>query len=202
MKKSIVVIGFLMAGAGAQAEAANIVQNGGFENGTVGWVTHNVGPIGNSSNAHSGLSAVQTGCVGHACVSTYGSGSYITQTLNTTEPVAYTLSFWVGEEFGATSEFSVWWNGTLVADVLNPANYSELLHPGHMVQFTYTGLLASGAQTVLEINGRDDPGDIFFDDVSVTANVGEPGTAAVLFGGLLGLAAIKGRRQRGLVPTV
>jgi hypothetical protein len=55
----------------------------------------------------------------------------------------------------------VHWNGTLIADVLNPAN-NPSGGPGTWVQYTYTGLEAESTSTVFQINGRQDPAGIFF----------------------------------------
>jgi hypothetical protein len=68
------------------------------------------------------------------------------------------------------------------------------------VQFTATGLFATAGSTWFEVHGRQDPGAIFFDDVSVTevatADVPEPGTLAVLLTGL-GLFGATRRGKRG-----
>ena len=170
---------------------ANIVTNGDFESGNFGWTTSSVLMSGGTSWAHGGSGYAYTGCSGHACVSNLGSGAYFGQTLPTTLGATYELSFWLGENLGPTSEMSVFWNGLMVADVLNPANSSDLLgaYPKY-VKFTFSGLSATSEFTYFEIHGRQDPAYMFFDDVSVTqseTSVPEPESLALVGIALAGL---------------
>lgn len=174
---------------------ANIVVNPGFEAGSTGWIFDGFSVFNNPRFAHSGNNSAATGCVSHRCVSTQGSGAYISQTLGTASNVGYNLSFWVGENDEPTSEFSVFWNGQLIADVLNPAN-NTLPHPpqGGMIQFSYNNLLATGAFTVLEVHERQDQSIIFFDDFVVNAAgnaVPEPGTLGLVSLAIFGVAAAR-----------
>lgn len=126
--------------------------------------------------------AFGTGCVGHNCVATQGSGSFNSETIATDPSQTYTVDFFVSESGGPTSEFSLFWDGQLVADVVNPANYAN------NVEFTYTDLTASSDATVLEIHGRQDPGGINFNNFTVTASdVPEPASLGILGAGLIGL---------------
>jgi hypothetical protein len=200
MKKKILS---LMAGAMLLATSSafalpNLVANPGFENSYADWSFIGMG-LGGSYWAHSGNNSVATGCVGHGCVDSLGSGSFVGQTLNTTAGTSYDLSFWVGENTGATSEMSVFWNGAMIADILNPANNS--LNTSGMLQYTFSGLLATSSLTGLEVHGRQDPGGIGFDDFSVTASqapadVPEPASAAILLTGLGMMGFLARRKQR------
>jgi hypothetical protein len=187
---------FLLICANASA-SPNLVTNGGFEAGATGWTMQmGVGAYG-SGVAHSGDYAAATGCVGAGCTSTMGLGAFFGQSVATTAGALYDLSFWVGENTGPTSGLSVFWNGTKVADILNPA-HSRL--GSNMLQFTFTGLAATGDSTWFEVHGRQDPGSMFFDDVSVTeqaaAAVPEPGTLAIVLAGLALLGASVRRSSR------
>lgn len=134
--------------------------------------------------ARTGSNVALSSCVGPDCVLELGQGSYIRQTLATTAGQAYTLRFYVGEDAGPTSEVAVFWDGLLVANILNPANNSL---PGY-ASFVLGGLLASTSATSLELHGRQDPSVMLFDDVEVTvSNVPEPRSALALAIGLAGL---------------
>lgn len=186
--------------SGTAAASVNLVVNGSFEQGSTGWTTR-----GMSINQpgpgweHSGVYAASTSCTAHDCVSTAANGAYFGQTIATTPGTSYDLSFWVGENNGPTSEFSVFWNGVMIADVVNPANYT-LPNKG-MVQFSFTDLPATGARTTFEIHGRQQPGVIAFDDVSVMSAaasvipVPEPASMALLGLGAAALAATRRRRK-------
>ena len=170
-----------------------LVTNGDFSSGLTGWDNQGMS-FGNNWGADGSTAAV-TGCVGHNCVSTLHGGAYIGQTIATTAGATYNLSFLVGENYGPTSEFSVFWNGSMVADVLNPANFSLnfATNPG-MVGFSYN-LLADSATTTFEIHGRQDPAGISFDNVSVeqvSGAVPEPASMLLLGIGMLG--AFAGRK--------
>lgn len=179
--------------AASSAMAQNIVQNSGFENGLTDWTVDGFTPsYGLAPYTHTGTGAAVSGCGGHSCVSTQGRTAYIAQTLNTVAGSSYNLSLWVGENGGPNSEMAIYWNGTLVADVLNPANNTL---PGQWIQFNYKNLVASGNSTVLEIHGRQDPAGIYFDDISVTAAVPEPESFAMLIAGL-GLLGFSAKRRK------
>jgi hypothetical protein len=174
--------------------SANIVADPSFELNDGSWS----GPISlTDSVSHTGTHSAFTGCVLHDCVSTLNSGAYIQQTLSTTAGQSYTLDFFVAESGGPTSEFSVFWNGVQITDVLNPANGSLATdNPWH--EFTYTGLLATGGSTVLQVHGRQDPHDIYFDDFSVNpvvAGVPEPSTWAMMIIGFAGVGYAAYRRK-------
>jgi hypothetical protein len=189
----------------AASSMANLVTNGDFEAGAAGWS----GPMGvydtsiftlSTGFAHSGIWAAVTGCISVSCVNTLGAGDFFGQTIATVIGGSYDLSFWVGEDGGPDSEFTVFWNGLLVADVLNPANNTlpTPSRPGY-VQYTFTGLGATGAATAFEIHGRQAPAGIYFDDVAVelsAAHVPEPGSLALLGIALAGLAATARRAKR------
>src|SRR5262249_52148162 len=124
--------------------SANIVNNGGFETGTLAsWTVGSYQPEQTliTTNSHSGSKAVALGPAG-------ADGS-ISQVLATTPGQAYTLGFWLANMSTATNDFSVEWGGTTLMSVVNaPAQgYTEY-------QFTVT---ATGTSTSLEFNYRQDP---------------------------------------------
>jgi hypothetical protein len=174
----------------AVCSATNIVQNPGFESGTANWTFS--GWNTTSSPVHSGTQSADTGCVGSACV-VPGSGAFISQSLGTVTGQNYDLSFWVTESGGPTSEILVRWNGSTVADILNPNNNGA----NNWRQLSFTNLAATSTSTLLEVYGRQDPAGIYVDDFivdsSVASTVPEPGT--FLLAGLA-LAAVSTLRRR------
>lgn len=199
MKINIKMAAFAAALALVSATTAaspNLVTNGDFEQGSTGWTTRMAIGVFGSQYVHSGAYSAGTGCVGHGCVSAFGSGAYFGQTIGTHVGSSYDLSFWVGENSGQTSEMSVFWNGVLVADIVNPAN--NTIGRTGFVEYTFNNLLATASGTGLEIHGRQDPAAIFFDDVSVveTNAVPEPGSIALIGLGLAGFAAARRKSAR------
>lgn len=179
---------------------ANIVTNGNFENGTAGWNMQGFGIY--ETWGVGGSKAVVTGCISHNCVSTLGHGAFFKQMLNTTAGKSYNLSFFVGESGYPTSEMSIFWNGSLVADILNPANLTiDFLTNKSMIKFSFNNLLASGNTTALEIHGRQDPAGISFDEISVVAStndVPEPASIALMGIAIAGLGVARRKMKRSL----
>ncbi len=178
----------------ASHASAELVKNGDFSAGNASWTTHNMTVFQNMGFA--GSEAMQTACAGHGCVDKAGEGAYFSQILDTLVGATYHLSFLVGETEGPTGEFSLFWDGVQQAEVLNPASSTidNRQNPG-LVQYEFD-LVATSTATNLEFHGRQDPGRMAFDNISVTqaaSNVPEPAGMA-LFG--LGLAAL-GWRRRG-----
>lgn len=172
----------------SNAAAVNLVLNPGLELAAADWHTRGMVIEENAIWAHTGLWAARTNCVGAGCLSTFGFGSFLGQTLATTQGQYYDLSFWV-RSTSSVAEFSVFWDGVMIADHLNPS--------GPMLNYTYSGLAATGSATSFEIHGRGDGYVIAFDDISVQAGmVPEPLGYAMLFAGLGVLAIALRRRQR------
>ena len=185
-----IVVAALLCAAPCWAEAINIVHNPGLELGITDWRLHGAILIGSDPAwAHTGIGAARTSCAGAACIDTPGKGTFIGQMLPTSQGAYYDLSFWV-RSTGSAAEFSVFWDGVMIADQLNPS--------GPMLNYTYSRLAASGSATLLEIHGRADRDVISFDDVAVlqAGMVPEPLSYAMLFAGLGVLALVLRRGLR------
>jgi hypothetical protein len=130
-----------------------------------------------------------TGCIGSGCVSTLNAGAFYDVSLATTPGQAYDVSFAVVSNGPPISEFTVFFNGSLVDDVLNPA----------LTTFTISDLVATGTSTDLQIHGRQDPSFITFANLSVTtavAAVPEPSTWAMMILGFCGLGFMAYRKKQ------
>jgi hypothetical protein len=103
----------------------------------------------------------------------------------------------VAEIGGPTSEVTVWWGNTEVADFVNPANNTLLTRDWQ--ELTVTGLAATDPTTVLQIHARQDQGGIYFDDfsVDVATAVPEPATWATMLLGFLSVGFLVYRRKNG-----
>ncbi|MGP8199004.1 MAG: leucine-rich repeat domain-containing protein [Limisphaerales bacterium] len=95
-----------------------------------------------------------------AALGSFGSLSYLSQTLTTMERTPYLLSLWLDSPDGETpNEFLVSWNGNTLFDDTNiPA-----------VGWTNLQFLVSATRTstVLEFGFRDDPSYLWLDDISI-----------------------------------
>jgi hypothetical protein len=180
----------LMTLIAAVCSAGNIFVNPSFESGLDSWSSNGFGAY--NDMAHSGDYSAATGCVGSGCMD-QTNGAYIRQTLPTVAGQYYTLSFWVTESYGPTSEMAIYWNGSLVQDILNPNNNGG---NAGWIQYTFSDLYAASNSTVLQVNGRQDPAGIFFDDFYADVS-GVPEPATFGFVGLaLALLAIGVRHRQ------
>ena len=191
--------------AATPASAVNLVTNGSFVDGLTGWssfgFTSYTNVIGRTDTF-----AVLNSCVGANCTSTLGTRNFLRQSLATQAGGLYTLTFYVSETQGATSGLSVFWGGQQVLSVLNPANntYTGVRATTDYRLFTVENLLATSNSTSLELHGRQDPGSILFDDISVdaavTSGVPEPATWAMMLAGfgMVGAGMRSRRRSTGL----
>jgi len=162
---------------------ANLITNGGFEDGFFGW-SHS-GIVGLSGNAHSGKQAASFGVP---------SGS-VAQNV-TTPGTSYVVDFWLATSiFGPTGginptvSVNVVWSGT---SIFTQSFTSSSPYTEHT--FTVT---ASSAMTALEfqssIIGLPGSAALLLDDVSVTpAGVPDAGSTLPLLGfASLGLVALR-----------
>lgn len=179
----------------APAAMAELIKNGDFSNGNSSWNTQNMTVFQNMGVG--GSSAMQTACAGHQCVDNAGAGAFFSQVLDTVAGTSYKLSFFVGESEGPTGEFSVFWDGVQLADIINPASGTVDFHQNpHLVEYDFD-LLATAASTVLEFHGRQDPGRMSFDNISVVekaSNVPESGSLPLVLLGSMAMVAVRRRK--------
>jgi hypothetical protein len=175
------------------AYATPLLLNGGFETGNfTDWTVSGdtSGIVVDTDYPHSGTYAADGGAV--------GSLSYISQMIPTVVGDTYQLSWWLSNE---PEEL-----GNFLAEV-TPNEFDAYLGTEHFqlvnipiafpyIQFTldYTAVSSS---TLVEFGIRQDPHDMFLDDVTVS-NLGktpEPASFALIGLGLVGLGLLR-RRAR------
>jgi hypothetical protein len=184
MKKSmkVVISAFLGALSFISASAnANLVTNGGFETGNFsGWALGgNTGFISlQGSAAHSGNFGFHAGPV--------GSDGTLSQTLTTAAGATYELDFWLRNDNGPVNDFTATIDGNQALALTNSSSFSYT----HVVY----DFVASSNSTVLQFAFRQDPSFWDLDDVAVNA-VPEPATLGIFGLSLLGLGAVRRRKQ-------
>lgn len=194
----------LMAASIAPA-SANLVTNGGFEQGTTSWSV-NGWSMGNfQRGSHSGANSAGTGCTDGQFNCTFG------QTLSTAAGQRYDLSFWLyadgyTDESGNLTGYQ--FNGLRVrfggTDVFTAIDFpttntnGSYVPGGPSTRITVNNILANSPLTFLQFAGYHGPAGIFVDDISVEASaaVPEPGTLALAGLALAGLAASRRRKSR------
>lgn len=160
-----IAVGFALTITAVNAE---IVLNGGFETGDfTNWTV-----VDTSGNTFVDNGSNYTGIVPHsgayyAALGPVGSLGSLSQTLTTDIGQSYLLSLWLNSPDGDTpNEFLVNWNGSTIFDQTNmPATGWRNL------QFVVT---ATGTNTLLQFQSRNDPSFFGLDDVSVLPT--PPGT--------------------------
>lgn len=187
--------GLMVLGTTREAHA-NVVLNPGFETGDfTNWDTHTCGGCESWGNGnaipHSGSRMAAARCAGADCLDPV-TGSFIRQTLSTNPGELFTLSFWYDRHTTGTSQLDIYWDGTLVSSIPSGAVGYQL--------YSFSNLVATTNATVLQFNGRQDPAFSGLDDIDVelvaaVVAVPEPATLALLGAGLLGLGAMRRRRQ-------
>jgi PKD repeat protein len=172
-------LGYVVTGSGPSIStqfSPGLVVNGGFETGDfTGWtLSGDPGETIVADEADDGISPHSGNYL--AASGSYGSLSYLSQTLATTAGTHYLLSLWLDSPDGLTpNEFLVSWNGNTLFDEMNlPAlGWTNL-------QFS---VWATGTNTALEFGFQDDPSYLGLDDVSVVALPTNPANITVQVAG-------------------
>ncbi len=190
----VALVGF----ANATANAQNLAGNPGFEQGpanTAPWLFSGIAHMSDGANSHTGDYEAQFSGSG----ADFGS---VSQSILTTIGQQYLVDFWATSDgYSASPGFgneldAFFGTGelTLTNADLGPLNGTTRAgYTEHSFDFT-----ATSTSTLLSFSGSDGYGNMWVDDVSVTAaTVGtpEPGSIVLLGIGIAGLCVIVRRRK-------
>jgi hypothetical protein len=209
----LICVGSVML-IGQLAHAANLVQNGSFEDGTYAGSYGEPLPVDwTFTPAADGQSDFFIGALGDgewdlgipaedgSYYAAFGATGvdydYLSETLSTVSGTNYSLSFWLNNQdsiSGASSYFSAYWDGTDIGPDITPDS-AEF----GWTEFSYT-VVGTGSDT-LAFGGLNQPAWIALDNVVVTGAVGVPDQGvglATLTATLLGLCAVAALNRRRL----
>jgi hypothetical protein len=170
-----------------ESARADLITNGGFETGLIGWSVQ-----GASSGSYYGL----TGGNGSSTALAFGGYAQqpdsIYQTVPTVAGNDYTLSFWLSNVAADNDLFQVSWEGSIVTE-MSPAPSPDDGWKQYTFQVTAT---TSGSE--LRLSAYDGIGFLILDDVSLveataTAVVPSPASATL---GMIGAGFTLLRRRR------
>jgi hypothetical protein len=157
----------LLTGTAASQQAtADIIINGGFEEGNFSGWTASSGTVATTNfdgfKPHAGDFFAAIG-------SAHSLGT-LSQTIGDTSGQSYTLSMFLGSDGGTPNEFRVDWNNTTFYDRTNLPDTRGNNNQYDLLTFT---VLGTGTDT-LTIYSRNDPGFLALDDVSLTPAPPDP----------------------------
>jgi hypothetical protein len=195
--RALMLVG-LLGFATNKAEALNLAGDPGFEQGpanTTPWSFAGIAHVSDGANSHTGEYEAQFSGTGA------DTGS-VSQSILTTIGQQYLVDFWATSDgYSASPGFGNELDASFGAGGLNLTNAdlgalngtARAAYTEHSFDFT-----ATASSTALSFSGSDGYGNMWLDDVSVTAvppGTPEPGSI-VLFGtGIVGLICVARRRR-------
>lgn len=190
-----------LAAAPTYAQAPNLVTNGGFETGDFsGWTAGPTGDLtvvsasspGNYDTypPHSGIYCAQF-------ASSAPADDVLSQAVPTVAGSTYVFSFWLAnvDDPGTVllNDFKVMFENDLLLSLQNAGEFSY-------TQYQFSAI-AAGSSTLLTFSGRQPPGTLELDDISVVPAAVPEASSVVSLSVLLalgvgGMAAVSARRRR------
>jgi hypothetical protein len=188
----VVVLALACVGV-SQAQATNLVVNGGFETGdATGWTLVPAAGgslMGISGNSNTGSWSFSFGAVG------FLDDTLSQQIVPTVAGNSYLIDFWLDHPANdAQNHFNASWDGGTLVDMLNVGAFGY-------TEFTFTEI-ATSASTPIQFGSYEVPSWFYLDDVSVTdlgpagGAVPEPLTMFSAFMAISGLGAYLRKRVR------
>jgi hypothetical protein len=179
----------LLAALAGPAGAVNIVLNPGFETGDfTNWTTTGDGISVDSVFPNTGLYDAA-----FSALTTDANPGVLSQVLTTSPGKDYTIGFALLDEGGSSLNSFIVTLGAFSTTITGDQAGAPGTLPSGYTPFTFIapGADILGSSTTLSFQGLQDPSisqDWNLDDVSVTANVPEPATWALLLAAFVGLA--------------
>ncbi len=169
-------------------QAAELVDNGGFETGDFsGWTQGGNGAFTGVA-CNGSFTPASGSCV--AYFGPVGSTGLLSQTFATTAGASYIFSYALAAGGGATNSFTASFNGNVLDSFSNTAGFGTTVR-----SFLVT---ATGATSTISFALRHDPSYYTLDNVSVAAAVPEPATWAMM---IIGFGVIGGAVRRRVAAT-
>jgi hypothetical protein len=181
------LLSLLLVIAGS-SQAANLVQNGGFETGDFQFWT----PGGDTSslfvadfNANSGTYAAIFSFIFNGSED-FSTGPSLSQSFSTSAGSSYVLSYELSDLSSDPNGFQALWNGSVIpgSPVIDATDFGYTLY-----QFTVVG---TGSDTLQFQSYQDDLSDWFLDDVTLDkASAPEPSSLLLIAGGIAVLRVLR-----------
>lgn len=174
-KKMIIIAAMAILSITAQigTASANLVSNGGFDNGSTGWTLTNI-------DQNDFVFFDQEAILGKS-----GGVGTISQTLTTETGKSYYFSFKLANDMPGTNLFQALWNGQSVHSITN-ALASDLTLYSFLVS-------ANSTSTEIAFNFQNDPAVFHLNNVDVTPTP-IPAAFWLLGSGLAGLVGVRRRK--------
>jgi hypothetical protein len=168
-------------------QAANLINNGSFENGDfTGWTQGgNTGSTVVASSGFDGITAEDGNYF--AALGPIGSDGTLSQTFTDTPGATYESIFYLASDGDTPNDFGVTGPGGLFIATMDDIPASPFVE--------YYGYFTGSGSDTITFNFRNDPGYLWLDNVSVISVVPEPATWGLMLAGM-GIAGASLRRRR------